>query len=102
MIDVRAVIFNRDRAARTDLLAAVSNTAAAVRTDGITADRALIAGDIQNLNDIGILLIPTHCAMYPLAENGAFFVNTAAHSGFGTVRHNRHRYIAIGILQVSV
>ena len=45
----------------------------------VAAHWAFVAGDIDNLNHIGIILIPAHSHFNAFFHNGTFLIDTAPH-----------------------
>ena len=68
-----------DRASAAYILAAVGKTAAACLGNIVAAHRTFIAGNFDNLNNIGIFLIPAHCNLNAFFEYSALLVNAATH-----------------------
>ena len=87
MVDHGAVVHNADRALRADVHALVGDAAAAGFGDAHALDRALVAGDIQHLDDVWIFLVATHSELDALPDDGALLIDAAAHGGLGT-RHD--------------
>ena len=73
------VVVKGDRAARAGAGAAVRDAAAAVGADPVAADGALVAGDADDLDHVGVFLVPTHGNLHALGHDGAFLVDAAAH-----------------------
>ena len=86
------LIVKCDGAAAADVLAAVSKAAAAGVCDLISAHRAFVAGDLQDLDHVGVILVSAHCELHPLGKNGALLVNAAAHCG-GVAGNDLHRNV---------
>ena len=70
----------------THVLTTVGKTSAAGCGNFVTCGRAFIAGDIDNLNNVLVILITAHGDLYTLTENSALLIDTAAHCGVGTGR----------------
>ena len=66
-IDVRNVVMEGDGALGTDVLAAAGQTPAAGIGHLVAAHGAFVAGDIDDLDDVGVLLIAAHGHPYPFA-----------------------------------
>ena len=73
------VLGERDGAAAAHVLAAVRKAAAARLGDDMAADRALVAGDLDNFDDIRIMLVAAHCELDALLHDRALLIDTAAH-----------------------
>ena len=61
------------------VLATVSQTPTAGVGDLVAADGTFVTGDVDDLDDIGIVSIATHGDLNTLAEDGTFFINTTTH-----------------------
>ena len=81
-INVRHMVMEADGALGTDVLTAACQTPSAGVGDLIAAHGALITGNINDLNDIGVLLIAAHCHAHPFAEDRTLLVD-AAINGLG-------------------
>ncbi|MPN12196.1 hypothetical protein SDC9_159508 [bioreactor metagenome] len=77
----------------------MGNTAAAGVCHLKTTHGALVAGDLNDLNDVGILFIAAHGQFDAFMDDGFFLVDTAAHGGFGT-GHNDARDITVSLQKV--
>ena len=73
------VLVERDGAAAAHVLAAVRKAAAARLGDDMAADRALVAGDLDDFDDIRIMLVAAHCELDALLHDRALLIDTAAH-----------------------
>ena len=62
----------------TNVLATVCQATAASIGDLKAANGTFVAGDLDNLNDIGIAFISTHRDLDALAQNRSFLINTAS------------------------
>ena len=83
-VDVRVVVVVKgDCAARAGAGAAVGDAAAAVGPHAVAADRALVAGDADDLDHVGVFLVPTHGDLHALGHDGALLVDAAAHGALG-------------------
>ena len=71
-----------DRVARTDLLAAMYDTAAAGRRYKDPADRTFIASDIDHLHHVRIVFVAALRQFDALLDDGALFIDTATHRRF--------------------
>ena len=95
LIDMCHVVAVKGQSAKlTNVLAAVCKTAAAGVGDLVAAYGTLIAGDIDDLDDVGVFLIAAHCELNALTKNCALLVYAAAHCGlltgsqlFGNIYH---------------
>ncbi|MPM58001.1 hypothetical protein SDC9_104830 [bioreactor metagenome] len=90
-----------DSAALARLGAVMGNAAPAVAGDVISADGALIAGNVDDLNDTALAPVAAHGKLNPLAQNRPFLVYAAAHGGFFTGRDG-FGYVSHGLQQGSV
>ena len=45
----------------------------------VAADGALVAGDADDLDDVGVLLVAAHGELHALGHDGALLVDAAAH-----------------------
>ena len=82
LVDVSdMMLVERDGAEAADVLAAVCKAAAAGVGDFVSAHRALVAGDLDDLDDVGVILVSAHSELYSLSENGALLIDAAAHCG---------------------
>ena len=77
--DGALVLVEADGTALADVLAAVCDTAAAGLGDSIAAHRAFVAGDVDDLDDVGVLLVAAERHADAFADDGALLVNAAAH-----------------------
>ena len=104
LVDVGHVITVKGQ--RTELahvLATVSQTTAASVGDLVAAYGTFVAGDVDDLNDVGIFLVSTHGQLNALAQNGALLVHTATHGGLftgrellGNIHHILHELVFPG------
>jgi hypothetical protein len=76
------IVIEGDRPEPTNILATVSEASAAGVGNLKAANRTLVTGYIDNLNDIGIILITAHGNLNALTKYSTFLVNTAAHCCF--------------------
>ena len=80
LVDVRHMVgVKGERAEAAHILAPVRKASAARRRDLVTADRAFVAGDINDLNHVGVVLIAAHGYLDALGQDRALLVYTAAH-----------------------
>ena len=77
--DGALVLVEADGAALADVLAAVRDAAAAGFGDGVAADRTLVAGDVDDLDDVGVLLVAAERHTDAFADDGALLIDAAAH-----------------------
>ena len=70
----------RYRAAAAGVLTAVGDTAAAHVRDGIAAGRAVVTGDVDSFNDVGVILVPSRGELDAGGQYGALLIHAAAHS----------------------
>ena len=83
LIDVRLLLLiKRDGAAAAYVLAAVCKTTAAGLCDDMTADRAFVAGNLDDFDDVRVFLVAAHSELDALLNDGALFVDAAAHRRF--------------------
>ena len=82
MVDIGPVVHNGDGPPGTDILAPVGDASPAGLGDGDLVDRTLIAGDVDDLDDVGVVRIPPHGHVDPLRQNGPLLIDAAAHGGF--------------------
>ncbi len=80
MCNVLAV--KRECAEAADILTAVGEASAAGVGDFVSAHGTFVAGDVDNLDKLGLTLSPPMAIFHTLAENCTFFVNTAAHGRY--------------------
>ena len=83
LVDVRSlVLVERDGAAAADVLTAVREAAAAGFRDDVAADRALVAGDLDDFDDVRIVLVSAHRELDAFLHDRALLVDAAAHRRF--------------------
>ena len=95
LIDMCNMVFIKaDGTELTNILATVCKTAAAGVGNLVSADGTLVAGDVNNLDDIGVVLVAAHCDLYSLTENSTLLIYAATHCGllagcelFGNIHH---------------
>ena len=75
------VVVEGDGLALAHVLAAVGQAATAGARHLIARSRALIAGDVDHLDDVGVLLVAAHGQLHALAQDGPLLVHAAAHGG---------------------
>jgi hypothetical protein len=81
-VDVgNVIVIEGDRASLTYVFTSVSQTAAAGIRDLIACGGTFIASDVDNLNDIGVILVAAHDHFYTFSEDSSFFVYAATHGG---------------------
>ena len=73
------VVVKPEGSEAANVLTAVSKTASAGICHLIAAYRALVAGDRQNLDRIGVLLVAAHSHLDTLVKNSSLFIDTATH-----------------------
>ena len=80
LIDMRCMVFVIESycIARACIFAAMSKAAAAGVRDYISADRAFIAGNIHNLDNIRICFVSAHCDFDAFSEYCTFLIDAAA------------------------
>ncbi len=88
LVDMCHVVFVKGECTEAaHILAPVGKAPAARRRDLVAADRALIAGNVDNLNHVGVVLVAAHGNLDALGQNGALLVYAAAH-GRNFARHD--------------
>ena len=83
LVDDRLVVDDLNGSPRAYLLAAVYDAAAAGGRDEDAADGAFVAGDVDDLDDVGVIFIPAEGELDALLHDGSLLVNAAAHRRFG-------------------
>ena len=78
------VIIQRDCAFRADSHTAMGDATAAIASDLITTDRALVTSDADDLHNVWILGVTPHGQFDTLAYDSTLLVDTAAHGRLGT------------------
>ncbi|CCX36779.1 putative uncharacterized protein [Clostridium sp. CAG:1013] len=91
------MLVKSDGSYAASVLAPVSNTAPAGVADIVTGHGALIASDVDDLDDVGVLLIAAHSHLDTLSHDGALFVDAAPHSGL--FLHDELGDLGIGVQQ---
>ena len=93
-----------DGAPAAYILAAVSQTAAAGVGDFIAAYRALVAGNIDDLDHIGVGTVAAHRQTDALRQDGALLIHAAAHGRLctgndilGNIQHVFHQRAVPGL-----
>ena len=86
LIHDRLVVDDLDRPFRADLLAAVHDAAAAGGRHEDAADGAFVAGDVDDLDDVGVLPVAAERELDALLHDGALLEHAAAHRGFRSRR----------------
>ena len=82
------ILVKRDSAEAADVLTAVRKTAAAGVCHLVAAHGTFIAGNVYDLDDIGVAFVAAHGDFDTLGEYCTLLVDTAAHSR----RFARHDY----------
>ena len=101
LVNMRNVlIIKGDGAEPAYILASVSQASPAGIGDLISTHRAFIAGNLNDLDHVGIFLIAPHCQLDTLPQNCPLLVYTAAH-GRRIARHDDLRNIQ-QIVQQSI
>ena len=101
-IDMCFLMFvNRDSTEFAGICTAVCQTSAAMLSNFVTANRALITGNLHNLDDILIRRISTHRHLDLLSNDCTFFEYAASHRRF-LARDNLHRNIQDALKQSSI
>ena len=67
------MVYDLDGVARADLLAAVNDAAAAGGRHEDAADGAFVAGDVDHLDDVGVVFVPAQGKLDALLHDGALF-----------------------------
>jgi hypothetical protein len=81
-IDVCHVVVVKGESTKlAHVLTTVSQASAAGVGYFISANGAFIASDVNDLNDVGVAFVATHCNFDAFTENGSLLVNTATHGG---------------------
>ena len=81
-IDVRHVIrVERDRTETAGVFATVRKATAAGVRHFVAAHRTFVAGNIDHLYHVGLIVIQPHGDTHTLGKNSAFFVYAATHCG---------------------
>ena len=83
VVDDRALANNADSILGADILTSVADTASAGGRYENTFCGALVAGDVDNLYNVGIALVTTAGHTHPLLKDCALFVDAATEFGFG-------------------
>ena len=85
LVDAGLLVFVEiDGVAGAGLLAAVGNAATAVGGDQIARYGAFVAGDVDDLDDlVGVFGHAVDGDLDALGQNGALFIDAAAHGGLG-------------------
>ena len=76
-----------NRIARAHVLAAMGNTPAAGIRDYVAADRTFVTGNIDDLDDIGVVFVTAHRELDTLRQDRPFFIYAAAHGRFRAGRN---------------
>jgi len=79
-VDMRDVVFvEGERALLANVLATVGKAASAGIRDLISADGTLVTGDLDDLNDVGVLSVAADSKLNALAKYCALLINATAH-----------------------
>ena len=73
------ILVERDSAEAADILTPVSQASAAGVSDFVAADGTFVAGNVNYLDHVGILLVPAHSNLDALGKYRTLLINTAAH-----------------------
>jgi hypothetical protein len=68
-----------DRSSTAHFLTAMRDAAAANVRYFITSDGALVAGEVHDLNDIGVVLVSAHSQLDSLRQNRPLFIDATPH-----------------------
>ena len=80
LVDMRHMLtVKRDCAELAHVFAAMHKTASACARDFIAAHRTLVASNINDFDDVGIVLVSAHCKFDAFTQNRAFFVHATTH-----------------------
>lgn len=63
------------------------------------SDRTFVTGDIEDLNDIGVILITSHGQINPFVYDGALLIDTAAHRSLRSCDNHLWDFI-YGMMQI--
>ena len=75
------IVVKSDGSKTTYILTPVGKTSSAGTGDFISAHRALVAGNIDHLDHIRVVLVAAHGNLDPFGKNGPFLVYATAHGG---------------------
>ena len=103
-VDVRhMVVVKRDGAPLAHVLTAVGQAPPAGVGDLVPSSRALIAGNVNDLDNVGVVGMAAHGHLHPFGQNGPLLVHAAAHGGLfagndglGNVHHVLQEFILPG------
>ena len=84
MVDNRAFAHNGNCVFGASIFTSVGDTASASGCNEHTFCGALVASDVDNLHNIGVLLVATTSHSHPLLQNCPLLVDAATEFGFGT------------------
>ena len=80
LVDVRHVVLVKGQSAElADVLATVRQAPAAGVGNLVAADGTFVAGDIDDLYDVGVVGVTAHGDLDALSDDGALLIDTAAH-----------------------
>ena len=71
-----------NRIARANVLAAMGDASPAGIRDYVAADRTFITGNIDDLDDIGVVFVTAHRELDTLRQDRPFFIYATAHGRF--------------------
>ena len=84
LVDDRLFVDNRNRASRADVLTTMNDAASARGGDENAVNRALVAGNVDDLDDVRIILVAAERELNTLLKYRAFLVDAATHARLGT------------------
>ena len=87
----------RNGSAPANVLAAVGNAAPAGIADVVTGHGAFITSDVDDLDDVGIVFIPTQSQLDTFLHDGPLLVDAAPHSGL--ILNNELGNLGVGVQQ---
>ena len=82
-IDDRFLVHDRDRAARANVLTTMNDTSAACGSNENSVDRALVAGNVDDFDDVRVRFISAERKFDTLLKYRAFLVDAATHASLG-------------------
>jgi len=80
LVDDRFFVHDRDSASRADVLTAVNDTAPARGSDENAVDRAFVASDIDDFDDVRVSFVAAEREFDTLLKYRAFLIYTATHA----------------------
>lgn len=95
------VLIKGDGPAFANILAPVGKAPAAGVCNVVSAYRAFVAGNVDNLYDVWVLFIAAHCQLYSFLNNRALLIDTAAH-GRRTALYNLLRNFRVAFDEIIV